>query len=134
MVLFCLLPMHVDCCCTCTPIQVAGWWSRRAVTTCGGHLFPAPGMAPRRRRARRGGLPKNSGERASELDDAPLRLGLRMCSAMGTVVFLSAGDLSFLLGLSQNISPRHITRLTHARSIKCRRKIYQMNFVSLISL
>ena len=64
---FVLSPAHARRCCTCTPIQVAGWW-RALLTTCGGHLFPAPGMAPRRRRARRGGLPRNSGERASELD------------------------------------------------------------------
>jgi hypothetical protein len=61
---------HVGRC--CTVLQVAGW-RRRALTICGHLLYPTPtptGMAPRRR-ARHGGLPRNSG-------DTPLRLGLRL--------------------------------------------------------
>jgi len=53
---FVLFPAHAPC---TSAHQVAGWW--RALRTCGHLLLLLPGMAPRRR-PRRGGLPRNSGE------------------------------------------------------------------------
>ena len=52
---FVLFPAHAPC---TSAHQVAGWW--RALRTCG-RLRLLPGMAPRRR-PRRGGVPRNSGE------------------------------------------------------------------------